>query len=466
MLAALSLLVQLVAAGTSAAGASAGTRGSTGTSGSNGSATEAATGAAASTISLSIVGPGASKTDSARGTTVQLQVSCGGGSAACPPWVRVDRLDGVADSTPFVRLVDEGYTFTWAPTFPHFFKPAWGVHTFPFGGSAGGAPISIVASGLSAQYNGTSLTPNSSALTIFYSTSFETSKSTMAVDDLGPGSVRLTLRNTAVPAFSTVRFDRYFPSNLTASPPQFAADFFFNQHSAAGSIVRTFQEPGVYYWGVTPTFEGRAGGATAGGVFGSCGGQKFSPGNQQCEPTTHPVALVVVGPNGETGNQTVAPGFAGTVHHLQPLKTKHQFCIFERNLTLFSGAQVRLPLCRPGKSEQPPQPGFVSIIAPSWMTLQALNNLSCASCPKADTIKTALNSSTVLPGGLVRRTWAALGNNQKPQDPEKPNARYVDGFLPAHWSRVRPPSPPRARERVLVNCPWPSPGPRASQGHA
>ena len=382
-------------------------------------------------VSLSIVGPGASKDDPALGTVVQLNVSCG--AAACPPWVRVDRLDGVADSTPFMRLVDEGYTFTWAPTFPHFFEPGWGIHSFPFGGSSDGKPISIVASGLSAKYNGTALTKNSSALTIYYSMAFEGSKSSMAIEDLGPGSVRLTLKNTAAPTFDTVRFDRYFPSNLTASPPQFAVDFFFNQHSGTGSIMRTFQEPGVYYWGVTPTFKGRAGGATAGGVFGSCGGQEHAKTPTDCQPTTHPVALVVKGPNGEDGNQTVPPGFAGTVHHLNPLQTKHQFCIFERNLTVFNGVQVRVPLCRPGKSEQPPQPGFISVVAPSWMKVQPLNNLTCATCRNAAK-GPALNSSAVLPGGMTRYTFAALGNSQKPFDPKKPNARYVDGYLPAHWA--------------------------------
>lgn len=264
--------------------------------------------AGAGAISLSIVGPGTSPAMPALGTTVLLNVSCAeenGSAGVCPPnlWVRIDRLDGVADATPYARLVDEGYTFTWAPTFPHYFKPAWGVHNFPFGGSPGGAPIRIVGAGVSARYNGTVLTPNSSATTIHYSRAFEDSDSTMAVEDLGPGSVRLTLKNTAAPTrtFSTVRFDRYFPSNTTCSPPQFAVDFFFNEHSGTGSIVRTFQEPGVYYWGVTPTFEGRAGGSSAGGVFGTCGGQKFSGGSNQCKPTTHPIALVVKGPNGETG---------------------------------------------------------------------------------------------------------------------------------------------------------------------
>ena len=90
--------------------------------------------AAPGTIAISIDGPGASSGNPALGATVQLKVSCAAG--ACPPWVRIDRLDGVVDSTPYVRLVDEGYTFIWAPTFPHFFKPEWGIHTFPFGGSA------------------------------------------------------------------------------------------------------------------------------------------------------------------------------------------------------------------------------------------------------------------------------------------------------------------------------------------
>jgi hypothetical protein len=397
-------------------------------------------------VSLSIVGAGTSKADPVLGATVQLKVACGAAdaaaaaaaaaavTAACPPWVRIDRVDGVADSTPYVRLVDEGYTFTWAPTFPKFIKPEWGVHTFAFGGSPADTPIAIVASGWSAEFNGTALAPNSTALTIYYSTAFEGSKSSMVVEDLGPGSVRLTLESAAaVPQFGTIRFDRYFASNLTASPPQFAADFFFNQHSGTGSIVRTFQEPGVYYWGVTPTFEGRAGGATAGGVFASCGKQKFSAGHQACEPATHPTALVVTGPNGEDGNQTVVPGFAGTVHHVKKLRTEHQFCIFERNLTVFSGVQVRVPLCRPGRGEQPPQPGFMSIVAPSWMTVHPLNNLTCARCRNAAK-GPALNSTKVLAGGLVRYTFAALGNMQRPEDPEKPNARYVDGYLPVHWS--------------------------------
>eukprot|EP01052_Picozoa_sp_SAG31_P075061 SAG31_NODE_34212_length_335_cov_0.974576_1_plen_68_part_00 len=47
----------------------------------------------------------------------------------------------------------------------------------PFGGSFNNTPISVVASGWSAKYNGTALAENGSAVTIHYSTEFETSKS-------------------------------------------------------------------------------------------------------------------------------------------------------------------------------------------------------------------------------------------------------------------------------------------------
>lgn len=398
-------------------------------------------------LSLSIFGPGSAATDPTLGTVVQLKVTCSSttpatangeqaaseaaseAAAGCPPWVRIDRTDGVSDTTPFVRPIDEGSTFTWAPRFPYYFKPAWGLDTFPFGGSVDNAPISIVASGWSAQYNGTMMTQNSSAVVIYFTTSFEKSTTTMRVHDLGPGSVRLTVANDyPLPppsAFGTVRFDRYF-QNLTApttGPAQFKRQFFFNEHSGTGTIVVTLQEPGVYYYGVTPTYQGRAGGISAGGS------------GDDSVPSTHPTALVVAGPDGAPGiNQSIPPNFQGIVHHTVPLRTRHQFCIFERNITIFSGAQVRLPLCRPDKAEQPPQPGFISIIAPSWLTVQTKTNKTCASCKAS---KSALNSTGDLGSGRTRSTFAALGNMQKPLDPKKkpnPNRMPVDGFLTASWS--------------------------------
>ena len=151
--------------------------------------------AADSPLTLSLVGPGSSASDPALGTTVQLQVTCAGGAAACPPWIRIDRTDGISDTTPLVRVVDEAYTFSWAPTFPYFFRPAWGVNTFWFGGSVDNTPISIVGSGWTDKYNGTMVGDrNSSALVIHYSLDFENSNSTLLVQNLGPGSARLRPR--------------------------------------------------------------------------------------------------------------------------------------------------------------------------------------------------------------------------------------------------------------------------------
>ena len=81
-------------------------------------------------------------------------------------------------------------------------------------------------------------------------------------------------------------------------------------------------------------WHGRAGRCTAGGEYDG-------------RPSTHPAALVVAGPDGNTGNQTIPAGFAGTVHRLPALPTPHRFCIVDPNVTLFAGAQLNIPLCRP-----------------------------------------------------------------------------------------------------------------------
>ena len=77
-------------------------------------------------------------------------------------------------------------------------------------------------------------------------------------------------------------------------------------------------------------------------------------------------------------------GFAGKVVRLPALKVAHQFCIIETNLTAFSGSQIRIPLCRPelpgAMGEIPPQPDFVSVVAPSWLAFLPLNNATCRTC--------------------------------------------------------------------------------------
>ena len=65
---------------------------------------------------LRIVGAGNSSSSPAYGSAVDLAIDCPG--HACPPWIRIDRTDGVTDASPFVRVIDEAVTFLNAPTFP------------------------------------------------------------------------------------------------------------------------------------------------------------------------------------------------------------------------------------------------------------------------------------------------------------------------------------------------------------
>jgi hypothetical protein len=136
-------------------------------------------------------------------------------------------------------------------------------------------------------------------------------------------------------ACAEVTFDRFMqtPASMVLqgeSPPEFTTSFFFHQESASGSIILTFQQPGIYYYGARPSFDGRPLQSTAGGMFDGA-------------PSTHPTALVVTGPGGETGvNQSLPDGFAGEAVNLPRLKTAHQFCITEQNLTIFSGAKNAL----------------------------------------------------------------------------------------------------------------------------
>lgn len=71
-------------------------------------------------VAVAIVSAGSTKTNPALGSFVFLNVSCTTStsgssdhttSKTCPPWVRIDRLDGVADTSPFVRIGDEAATF-------------------------------------------------------------------------------------------------------------------------------------------------------------------------------------------------------------------------------------------------------------------------------------------------------------------------------------------------------------------
>ena len=54
---------------------------------------------------LHIIGAGNSSASPTYGSSVDLFFECSQG--LCPPWIRIDRTDGVADTSPFVRVIDE-----------------------------------------------------------------------------------------------------------------------------------------------------------------------------------------------------------------------------------------------------------------------------------------------------------------------------------------------------------------------
>eukprot|EP01045_Picozoa_sp_COSAG04_P012702 COSAG04_NODE_865_length_9768_cov_3.722130_2_plen_573_part_00 len=376
-------------------------------------------------LALKVVGPGESKENPAFGMHVTLAVSCG--EDACPPWVRIDRTDGVSDASPYVSVADEANMFGWAPQFPTFFRPAWGPFEFSFGGAADNAPIPVVASGWTAERNGTRLTQNSSSTTIYYDVGFLHTTFRMQVEDIGPGSVRVTAvpENTSSShvAFDQVKFDRFtLTKNASgSSPPEFASSFFYHQESESGSIVLTFQQPGVYYWAATPSFEGRTGGSSAGGMYDGA-------------PSTHPTALVLAGPDGDTGNESVAQGFAGEVHHLTPLRVPRQFCITTPNVTVASGGQLFVPLCRPDPhNEIPKQPQFASVLVPSWLTVLPQNNETCPGC--RNQAYWAHVNSTAAVGDRVRITFSTAGYRNSHRWSIYNNVRAAFGFVPSAESR-------------------------------
>ena len=132
-------------------------------------------------LTLTIIGPGSSPTNPAYGLRVVLSIGCGGTatttinsstSTSCPPWVRVDRTDGVADTSPYETVAEQVDLFDWAPTFPLFYKPEWGPVRFEFDGAPDNRPVPLTASGWTAQYNGSRLTANSSVATVYYNVGF------------------------------------------------------------------------------------------------------------------------------------------------------------------------------------------------------------------------------------------------------------------------------------------------------
>ena len=351
---------------------------------------------------LSVVGAGSSAESPAFGSEATLSVDCCHDSElTCPPWVRVDRVGSSGETwttnSPFT------------PIYPTFFQPCWGPTPFYFGGAEPSKPVKVVASGWSAEHNGSRLTPNSSNVSIHGSPLFVEQRFRLDVDDLGPGSVRLTVRpenqtarGGAAPSMTGVRFERMFVSSKPGvSPPMFKQNFGYYQASESGSIVLTFQEPGVYIYMGKVVYEGREGVSTAGAANG--------------QPQPRPTALVVHGVDGELNNATwsVLPaGFAGLVHNVTALRTRRQLCIVISNVTVFHGGMMAIPLCTPdpaGGARH--QPSFLSVVVPSYLVVHPENRqtVTMGRLESYLGLNVTLNSSTPLSGGLVRYTFHATG---------------------------------------------------------
>ena len=116
-------------------------------------------------LELQVVGPGNSEENPAFGMEVMLNVSCASESE-CPPWVRIDRIDEIADR-------------------PAFFKRSWGLFAYSFGGAPDNRPVPIVASGWTDERNGKRVTQNTSNVTVYYDVGFLRTEFGLAVQDFG-----------------------------------------------------------------------------------------------------------------------------------------------------------------------------------------------------------------------------------------------------------------------------------------
>lgn len=148
------------------------------------------------TISLTVRPPGASQQSPTFGTSVVMAITC---SKECPPWIRLDRADGVRDTSPFVRIIDEAVSFRDAPSFPMWVRPEWGPVRVGFGGAVDNQPIPFVASGWTSRWNGTQITANSSNATVFYDVGFEAANFSLLLYDIAPGTVSLSVRAESGP---------------------------------------------------------------------------------------------------------------------------------------------------------------------------------------------------------------------------------------------------------------------------
>ena len=91
------------------------------------------------------------------------------------------------------------------------------------------------------------------------------------------------------------------------------------------------------------------------------------------------------------------------MHQTKPLRTPHQFCIIHPNMTVFSSAQIKLPICPEVGVSIPKVPRFATVLAPEWMTVRPKYNTATPTYAAA-----TLNASENLPAG----SGPAAGNGE------------------------------------------------------
>ena len=281
---------------------------------------------------LSVVGRGASAADPTFGSSATIVVAHGQrglNDSALPPWIRLDRPDGVAETgtgsdgdnsgRQWMTIADEMASFQSALVFPVWMRSSWGPFKLLFGGAANNRSVDIVASGWSDPGpNGTLLTKNSSLLTIHYSTACRQAKAVMEAVSLGPGKVRLSVSNLKadkLAKFCPVTQTAFFVYTPSATSPGMF-DYVYTARAESDrnfSYVLQWAHPGIYYYGAAPSSRGRMMALTAGGEYNTVLG-------------THPMALVVATADGRVFNASggsdgasLPPGFKGDVVHVTPL---------------------------------------------------------------------------------------------------------------------------------------------------
>ena len=321
----------------------------------------------------------------------------GGSSSPPPPWVRLDRADSVDDNWVYGQRWPR-----WSKTSDGSFGFDWLAGTRRYNGSTYG--LTVVASGWSARYNGTRLTPNSSNATVFYTRDYWNTLAELEVEDTGqPAAVRLRgvpgkgvnssstwpkgLEWAEVCSFEVYALDpvpKYKPKLNFQSVPG------LHQTSRSCEINVTFGKPGVWYWGVE-------------GIRHGENQQSSSAGGNWDHPREHPTAVVIPFLNGS--HPPLPDGFIGSVHVVQPLRTPTQFCIIQSHVSVFPSAALKIPVCPEVGVSIPKIPQFASVLAPQWLTVLPKDNQTAPEYASAQ-----LNGTVAVPAG-----YGPVAGNSEPR---------------------------------------------------